>query len=647
MADSGNGFHMLIPVNLPSTPETTKHVSLFLKDLDKRFSTPAVKVDIGVANPSRICKLYGSMVMKGDPTMDRPYRRSAIRFPAIPPGNQDMTLVFWALSQSSGLVTTGSASTNAIPDKERPNLERDEDLLTRWAKKIGRPNYLDTWLKVIMAVARRYPADVAESLLSRVWPEEKPGEYRKKIASIKPINDGITWGTVLYLAAQAGVYPVSVIPDGADINELVSENIKSGLDAVDGVKFPDAGVELDKIYHRFADPRGGTNPVSDTGCRLVPRRAVTTIAGEPGVGKSTFLFGGILMPMLTGKPVLGEFSMPRVKTLYLQSDNDEGYFLDRLARPYGYDISKHSADLLIIHTKNCGMQMTLANILALCKGMINRYGYDWIIIDNKTSLFTDATYGEHANRDSLFLVDALKKIAMEGDVNITIVEHCRKPINRPWELLTLHDVLGTSSRITEQVLGLNARFDAIKQGEGRAAKTTFTRRSGEGVIVPLKNLERVPLTKYSIVSESTPAYLCYEPFDRVYEESNAETLQGVPSTESMAVIRRYLSEHIEDQHDWGTVAAEARLSLTTVRKVMEVLESQGAVMRQTGGGRGHKTSFRVCPSKLDSVQLTAAFPNNIQLDLDEVLSKSDYLGGIDFTSEQREMLDYRLNREKD
>ena len=77
---SGNGFHLLYPVELPNTPEMTSLVRGFLGALDSRFSTEQVKVDITTYNAARITKLYGTVSCKGDSTEERPHRRSKILY---------------------------------------------------------------------------------------------------------------------------------------------------------------------------------------------------------------------------------------------------------------------------------------------------------------------------------------------------------------------------------------------------------------------------------------------------------------------------------------------------------------------------------------------------------------------------------------
>jgi hypothetical protein len=77
-ADSGNGAHLLY--HLPDLPldRAKSLVEQCLKALDARFSDTVVKVDTATANASRICKLYGTMARKGDPTPERPHRLSRV-----------------------------------------------------------------------------------------------------------------------------------------------------------------------------------------------------------------------------------------------------------------------------------------------------------------------------------------------------------------------------------------------------------------------------------------------------------------------------------------------------------------------------------------------------------------------------------------
>lgn len=86
-ADSGNGYHLLVPL-VPQMGQQLKTAAqdarTLLRLLNARFSTPRVQVDIGVFNPSRIFKLYGTRAVKGTNTQERPHRLASIELNHIP-----------------------------------------------------------------------------------------------------------------------------------------------------------------------------------------------------------------------------------------------------------------------------------------------------------------------------------------------------------------------------------------------------------------------------------------------------------------------------------------------------------------------------------------------------------------------------------
>ena len=77
-AFSGNGYHLLYKIMLTKNDENTKLIERCLKALALLFSTDGVKVDTANFNPSRICKLYGTLAQKGSNTQERPHRMSRI-----------------------------------------------------------------------------------------------------------------------------------------------------------------------------------------------------------------------------------------------------------------------------------------------------------------------------------------------------------------------------------------------------------------------------------------------------------------------------------------------------------------------------------------------------------------------------------------
>lgn len=75
---SGNGVHLLYRIDAFNTADTKKLLETALKTLSILFSTPEVEVDKKNFNPSRICKMYGTMAQKGTSSEKRPHRMSRI-----------------------------------------------------------------------------------------------------------------------------------------------------------------------------------------------------------------------------------------------------------------------------------------------------------------------------------------------------------------------------------------------------------------------------------------------------------------------------------------------------------------------------------------------------------------------------------------
>jgi hypothetical protein len=73
---SGNGGHLLYPIDLPNNDESTAFVENFLKRLATEFDDDRVKVDCSMFNAGRIISLYGTVKRKGDQTHNRLHRRT-------------------------------------------------------------------------------------------------------------------------------------------------------------------------------------------------------------------------------------------------------------------------------------------------------------------------------------------------------------------------------------------------------------------------------------------------------------------------------------------------------------------------------------------------------------------------------------------
>lgn len=72
--DSGNGAHILIPIDLSNDDISHELIKKFLAAVDLQFSDSEVKVDTSTSNAGRLWKLPGTCACKGDSTPERPHR---------------------------------------------------------------------------------------------------------------------------------------------------------------------------------------------------------------------------------------------------------------------------------------------------------------------------------------------------------------------------------------------------------------------------------------------------------------------------------------------------------------------------------------------------------------------------------------------
>lgn len=104
IADSGNGIHLLVPLNFLSVSTTKDKIKLILNLLNNKFSNEQAKIDITVYNPSRITRLYGTVNCKGEDISERPYRQSKLlKIPSeVSDGlnDEDLTLLIKLLKDS-------------------------------------------------------------------------------------------------------------------------------------------------------------------------------------------------------------------------------------------------------------------------------------------------------------------------------------------------------------------------------------------------------------------------------------------------------------------------------------------------------------------------------------------------------------------
>lgn len=78
VAASGNGAHLLLPIDWPNDDAAKDRAKAMLESLGERFDDSAIKVDTSCFNAARIIKLYGTVANKGDHLPQYPHRLARI-----------------------------------------------------------------------------------------------------------------------------------------------------------------------------------------------------------------------------------------------------------------------------------------------------------------------------------------------------------------------------------------------------------------------------------------------------------------------------------------------------------------------------------------------------------------------------------------
>ncbi len=182
VALSGNGYHLLYPVDMPNDENSTTLIKDFLKALDHRFSTKEVKVDVANSNAARITKMYGTVACKGDSTEERPHRRS--RIISVP---EDITNVSVALMERA--VQENQSEEKKIQNQKFGSTgvgrkERSNDVFS-----------LEKWMKSHeISVARTKPIENGTCYILESCPWNQEHSTDKGAYIIQFENGGITAG---------------------------------------------------------------------------------------------------------------------------------------------------------------------------------------------------------------------------------------------------------------------------------------------------------------------------------------------------------------------------------------------------------------------------------------------------------------------
>lgn len=175
IASSGNGYHILINVDIENTKENVDTIKNFLNELSIEFSDDKVEVDKTTYNPSRICRLYGTIACKGDNIPTRPHRQA--RIISIRGEGEIVTI-----SQITKIVSK-------LQDKHNINTEVTAEITNKKLKNVNKKKDVAEWLEKyeIQVSHRKEEADKIIYVLKQCpWNEE----HTDKSAYVIQYNNG-------------------------------------------------------------------------------------------------------------------------------------------------------------------------------------------------------------------------------------------------------------------------------------------------------------------------------------------------------------------------------------------------------------------------------------------------------------------------
>ncbi len=481
VASSGNGAHLIY--RLSDLPNDSEHVGILkacLNALGERFSTERLEIDRTVFNPSRLTKLYGTMVRKGDHTKDRPHRQARIL--SCPTHLEAVPLeLLHALSLNAKTDSRQTKSQDAGGKSNAGGRLRVAEYLAHYDRAVKDvKNHGDATLYVM----ERCVFDDSHSGGEAAIVQNSDGTlcYQCFHASCK----GRTWAEArriisgddslaMFCSDYQGASPVNTLPvpekeehtaDRFAVGDVVLASDKQNYGHVIALEdhmvtvhfrnprtgnvriksFPPSG--LTKVHGKVGDPEGDSRtievvtmgeihrshyefppPIIDG---LLDHLDSLLLTGAAGLCKSLVALC-IALAVPAGKMLFNQFPVPRARTvLFLQSENTLRATKQRLAallKTYegkpGYPAYEEALDRIattMIDGSDCRLSGDFANpgFYGQVREMIELVGAELLILD---PLISYHFMNENDNVGMRFVLDTLTKLMTETGCSVLVVHH--------------------------------------------------------------------------------------------------------------------------------------------------------------------------------------------------------------------------------
>lgn len=395
--DSGNGCHLLIPIDLPNDESSGVLVKSFLEGLSKHITLPGVKIDTVTHDAPRLVRLYGTRSRKGESSAERPHRATQIR----------------------------------------PCPSLSEIIASRISNVSSINRMLEAWAATKAVGGSRSPVEAAKAYLSKV-PGAVSGEgghnrtYRAAMLCVEGFGLNASESTTLLHE-----WNQSCSPPWTDLE--IDHKIREAIKKADPSRLGHLlSKSMDVATKQLPEPISATQNRSDASAadliRLgktlqwiwpgwMQRGALVSIAAEPGVGKTRFVadlirrvINGDVWP--DGSPAT---LPPGGKILWMPCDGQWGEIAEI---PMSFGIPPEN---IILNAWNDdptqGTILDTASQFAELSARIERNGIDMVFVD---SAMNATSHGTMKPEDAIKFFVPLMRIASERNCVIVLITHLSK-----------------------------------------------------------------------------------------------------------------------------------------------------------------------------------------------------------------------------
>ena len=413
VSDSGNGFGLFYPLDLPADKLTQASIRRLLMTLKERFDCPAGEVDDSVHNADRLAKVPGTWARKGISTDDRPHRPCKLLSVPV-----ELVPVSMELIQAAA----------GTDDKPAP------PATTEWKPPKGQG-----WGKAAL---------VSEcTRLALTAPGARDNALMKAAFRMGQVIAG---GGLERADAEASLY-AATCRNGLEQDagpESIRDKIRRGIDA--GIEVPRGPTPKEEPKPRFTrqeytNPTNGDDKqtvptATPTGAEpltvsmskikplqvewlmrnRIPKRFITVLAGRTGIGKSFVALDLIARVSNGGEiPFAADEYFRTGGTLIMSEDSHEYVLAPRLIDA-GADMNRiHAMTWKAMGTYHLGDTDMLSRACAEVPG-----GVGVVMIDPPTN-FLEGT-DEHKNSEVRQLVMRVVEWALARDVAVLFILHVNK-----------------------------------------------------------------------------------------------------------------------------------------------------------------------------------------------------------------------------